>query len=186
MGLLGLNSLMFEDDIKYLREEASKCSGYAVEIGSFRGSSTAVIAEVFDGILFSIDPYDNRLIEMGMPGTGLSIRLFNKYNKWLQKRALRGHGNVVMVHECSYDVAETFRDNTISFLFIDGDHSYPAVKLDLMMYIPKLISGGTLMLHDKFNKSVQRAIDEEVTEERFSYINRDIDNSFMSCIARKR
>jgi len=39
----------------------------------------------------------------------------------------------------------------IEFLFIDGDHSYNGCMNDLMLYWPKIVSGGVIMVHDVFD-----------------------------------
>ncbi|MFA5760406.1 MAG: class I SAM-dependent methyltransferase [Dehalococcoidales bacterium] len=41
----------------------------------------------------------------------------------------------------------------IEFLFIDGDHSYTGCMNDLMLYWPKIVSGGVVMVHDVFDTS---------------------------------
>ena len=36
----------------------------------------------------------------------------------------------------------------VELLFIDGDHSYEAVRRDAEIWLPRLIDGGTVMFHD--------------------------------------
>lgn len=36
----------------------------------------------------------------------------------------------------------------VELLFIDGDHSYEAVRRDAELWLPRLIDGGTVMFHD--------------------------------------
>jgi hypothetical protein len=36
----------------------------------------------------------------------------------------------------------------IELLFIDGDHSYEAVRRDAELWLPRLMDGGTVMFHD--------------------------------------
>jgi len=40
------------------------------------------------------------------------------------------------------------RDNSVDFLFIDGDHSYEEVKKDFEMYSPLVRKGGIIAFHD--------------------------------------
>ena len=42
--------------------------------------------------------------------------------------------------------------NSIDFLFIDGDHSYPGVKKDFILYRPLVNHGGLIALHDIANQ----------------------------------
>jgi len=48
------------------------------------------------------------------------------------------------------------------FVFIDGDHSYEAVRGDLARFAPLVRSGGTLLLHDygEVKPGVPRAVHE--------------------------
>ena len=39
-------------------------------------------------------------------------------------------------------------DGPVELLFIDGDHSYEAVRLDAALWLPKLVEGGIVMFHD--------------------------------------
>lgn len=54
-------------------------------------------------------------------------------------------------HCCFYrDKSENVVDSLpqLDFVFIDGDHSYEGVKIDLEKYVPKIKSGGILAGHD--------------------------------------
>jgi hypothetical protein len=72
----------------------------------------------------------------------------------------------------SVDAARTFRDGTLDFVFIDADHSYPAVVADIEAWWPKVKPGGILSGHDYGKKKeelrgfgVLRAVDEFVERE---------------------
>ena len=43
-------------------------------------------------------------------------------------------------------------ENSIDFLFIDGDHSYEGVKNDFEMYKPLVSKGGIIVLDDIYKK----------------------------------
>lgn len=55
------------------------------------------------------------------------------------------------------------------FLFIDGDHRYPAIKTDIGTWVPKVKKGGLVAFHDYIEppystqSRVQIAVDEEMT-----------------------
>lgn len=64
-----------------------------------------------------------------------------------------GYGNLLdkslHIHEgLSVEVAETFKEKSVSFVFIDGDHSYQAVKDDILAWKPKIRKGGRIAGHD--------------------------------------
>ena len=45
------------------------------------------------------------------------------------------------------EAAQAF-DGSVSVLFVDADHGYESVSADLEAWIPHLISGGIVILHD--------------------------------------
>lgn len=52
-------------------------------------------------------------------------------------------------------------DEPIHVLFIDGDHSYPAVKADIEKWTPFVPVGGVVIFHDcTDHQGVKRAVDE--------------------------
>ena len=63
----------------------------------------------------------------------------------------------------SVKAARCFEDGELDFVFIDGEHSYEAVKADVRAWWPKIRNGGFLIGHDYNPKrfpGVCRAVDE--------------------------
>jgi predicted O-methyltransferase YrrM len=46
------------------------------------------------------------------------------------------------------EIALSFRDQPLDFLFVDGDHSYEGVKKDWEMYSPMVRRGGLVAFHE--------------------------------------
>lgn len=87
-------------------------------------------------------------------GTG-SDRLFG-----LQKK----HGFELMMRSDSR-LPETFekvKDRRFDFIFVDGDHSYEAVKSDYGMYWPLVRDEGIMAFHDIKDTEFHRSIGVEV------------------------
>jgi hypothetical protein len=62
----------------------------------------------------------------------------------------------------SEEAAASF-DQPVEFIFIDGDHSYEGVRLDLELWFPKIVEGGVLALHDSIQfPGVARMLEEHV------------------------
>lgn len=62
----------------------------------------------------------------------------------------------------SAESARHFADGSVDFVFIDADHTYEAVKLDLAAWLPKVKPGGIIAGHD-YNyphTGCVRAVDE--------------------------
>lgn len=58
-----------------------------------------------------------------------------------------------------------FTDNIFDYVYIDGDHEYEAVKLDLILWWPKVKAGGILAGHDVGDPEVSKAVDEFIKEQ---------------------
>ena len=84
--------------------------------------------------------------------------------------------NIVMEELCDYkdkinhirkpsiESAKEVEDGSLDAIFIDGDHSYKAVKEDLDAWWPKLRIGGTLCGDDYWMEDVSRAVHEFASE----------------------
>jgi Methyltransferase domain len=59
----------------------------------------------------------------------------------------------------SLDVARIWKE-PIGMLFIDGSHAYEWVKADLLAWLPFVIEGGLVAMHDANAPDVMRAADE--------------------------
>ncbi len=58
------------------------------------------------------------------------------------------------------ELCSEFSDNSVDLIFIDADHTYTAVKKDIINWRPKLRSGGFLTGHDIHWPEVRDAVDE--------------------------
>lgn len=134
-----------------------------VEIGTWKGRSAVYMAEKIKesgkNILFyTIDPFDGT-------GGGYDNDLDVK-NKSLFKTF---ENNIRPVQKFitplvgfSFDLYSKFEDESIDFLFIDGDHRYEGIKKDLQLWFPKVKKGGVISGHDYNEPScgVRQAVDE--------------------------
>lgn len=62
--------------------------------------------------------------------------------------------------EDSTKFAQTLKDESLDFIFIDGDHSYEATLKDCQLYWPKIKTGGMFAGHDINLPSVYRAVSD--------------------------
>lgn len=130
-----------------------------VEIGSYKGQSTAYmcveIANSGKQIKFDcIDP-------MKLMGHYLTIPADEKegYSAEEFHQRLESVKDYYTLHQLtSDDAVSLYQDQSIDFLLIDGDHSYEAVKKDIMNYLPKMKIGGVIVGDDAWSEDVQRAL----------------------------
>ena len=69
-------------------------------------------------------------------------------NELIARQRLRVYPHVTITRGASTDVAQTFTEESIDAVYIDGDHEYSAVVADLHAWIPKVKRGGMVAGHD--------------------------------------
>jgi len=72
--------------------------------------------------------------------------LYPKFEENMKKFGLFNY--IWPIQMKSEEAVEMFRDKTLDFVFIDADHSYNAVRLDIDVWLPKVKVGGILAGHD--------------------------------------
>jgi hypothetical protein len=71
---------------------------------------------------------------------------------------------ITHIRKPSIEAAKEVEDGSLDGIFVDGDHSYSAVKEDLQAWWPKLQVGGTLCGDDYWMADVARAVHEFASE----------------------
>ena len=124
-----------------------------VEIGSYLGASALFLASGMkerEGNVYCIDTWKNEGMSEGERDT------FDEFLK--NTRPLKDF--ITPLRGYSIDVARTF-DKGIDLIFIDGDHSYEAVKSDIKAWLSKVKNGGIVVFHDiGWAEGVKRAVKE--------------------------
>lgn len=122
----------------WLRDEEAQClrnyaCGTVLEIGTWQGRSTSVLAEVAD-VVWTVDPHD------GLEGGPSS---WSTFLKWLAESDTR---NVIPIRSTFADALQHL-PASFDFCYIDGDHSGGAVQHDLTECLRRC-AGGFIGLHD--------------------------------------
>lgn len=116
-----------------------------VEVGSFEGKSSSVLASVADanGLrLICVDP----LVDFpngGVPTTSKTREVFIN-------NIVNVFKNVTWIAKPTITAVEEVNEE-IDYMFIDGDHTYNGVMVDCKLWLPKLKSGGLVTFHDHQN-----------------------------------
>ncbi|HXW92557.1 MAG TPA: class I SAM-dependent methyltransferase [Terriglobales bacterium] len=157
---------MGQAELEVLRTLASRVAAGldVVEIGTFRGNSTIALAQGSAAgnrvRVYAVDPH--------VPFVGLKGHAFGPADQAALYHNLStfGVGELVAV-VClpSAAVAKTWSHESVGLLWIDGDHRYESVRLDLEVWYPHVAPGGIIAFHDCDCEGVRRTIGE-ATEAR--------------------
>ncbi len=129
-----------------------------IEIGIYEGTNAKYFLKELDiKFVFLIDPYleyekyaPKRLgskanLERAERVAHAALKKYDHKIRWIKKKSFKAVGN--------------FTDDSMDFVYIDGNHAYDFVREDLFLYYPKLKKNGLLSGHDYDIKSVKKAVD---------------------------
>lgn len=69
----------------------------------------------------------------------------------------------------SVEASSMFEDSSLDFVYIDGNHAYEYVKQDIECWFNKVKSGGWIMGHDWPYESVQKAVNEFMSNNNLKF-----------------
>lgn len=72
--------------------------------------------------------------------------------------------NATLIRKTSMDALSDFDNDSLDFVYIDGDHKFDAVVLDIVLWSKKVRSGGIVAAHDCYGGEVgvQKAVEAYV------------------------
>lgn len=131
------------DMCKWLLNQNSSLSKKTIlEIGTFYGDSAIVFAHYFKQVV-TIDPYDS-----SVGGIASSLDMFNLYVETIKR--LKKYKNIILHRMTSQEYAGWLDPHrrVIDIIYIDGLHTYNAVRQDIKCFLPFLKKDGWLCGHD--------------------------------------
>ena len=143
-----------------------KKSLLGVEVGVYKGQHAKEMLEKLDiERLMLVDPwedyeaYTDKAIKEQV---GIALEDAKKLLKPFEKK-------IFWVKNFSVEAAKRVKDNSLDFVYIDGNHDYEYVKGDIESWFSKLKKGGLIGGHDYLSAflGVQKAVDEFV--KKFDY-----------------
>lgn len=141
-----------------------------VEIGTHRGVSAKMWCKANPEMhLTCIDPYSPYKARPSQ----------DKQNTYYASAVKRLKPfNATIIRDTSMNALAEFEDASIDFVFIDGDHRFDPVAMDLICWSRKVCQGGMVMLHDYFafgQSGVMQAVDAYTHCHRVDpwYVTRD-------------
>lgn len=147
--------------ISWLTEQARE-SQFIIEVGSWKGKSTAALVEGIDstGEIVAVDAW------VGVPDPQENLWYKDPedaYQTFLANMAEPIDKGLLRVLRMQSELAAmTLLAEGLSwnFIFIDADHSYGGVKADITNYLPLVTHGGIMAGHDWGQDGVTRAVQE--------------------------
>jgi len=135
---------MGETDCKALYEYVKDLKGLIVEIGSYMGRSTKLLAlSSPESETITIDPLEDTA--------------FSTHSKEVVKNNLLNsiQGlSVILIQKKSQNAGRGW-SKPIDFLHIDGDHLYEAVKTDIRLFVPHVKKGHYVFFHDYYTRGAK-------------------------------
>jgi len=132
-----------QSELNMLYELARNCPPWAnaLEIGSHLGASACYIAAGLvhvRGRMFCVDTWNNETMPEGEQDT---FAVFKRNTRQISDL-------IIVVRKRSEELVESEINLPLSLVFIDGDHSYSAVKTDFEKVSPWVGVGGVIAFHD--------------------------------------
>jgi len=147
-----VHGFLAENELRFLGTLAActPARGVTVEIGSFKGKSTvmlATVAAIYNlGTVVAIDPHGG-FAYLG-PHVPQEPPTFDTFLSSIKSAGIEHNVEVRRAH--SRDAAKNW-NRPIRILWIDGDHSYQGCKEDFDLFSPYLADGAVVAFHDTLN-----------------------------------
>ena len=159
----------------YRAAAATRPGDQIVEIGSFQGRSTIVLASAaHDGVpVVAIDPHAGN--DRGPQEIeGYAAAAATDHDVFNTNLADAGVTDRVRHVRAFSDAAHDQVDGDIAVLYIDGAHRYAPARADIRDWGARVSPGGTMLIHDSFSSlGVTLAIGRELLlDGRFRYVGR--------------
>ena len=138
--------------IRFVNEKFGNKELIGVEIGVWRGGNAESILKTINiNKLYLIDPYkfyeeykENTVIKRAKE-TGITEQEDLDEAERIADKTLEPFKNKIsFIKNTSEEAARIFKDCSLDFAYIDGNHSYKFVKEDIGAYYKKVKSGGVL------------------------------------------
>lgn len=135
----------------------------AVEIGSWKGLSSSIIARYSD-LLYCVDTWQGAIDEEHMVAEASLRSVLEIFRSNMKNLNLTEKVRPMVM--TSVEAQKIFVSGIIDFIYIDGDHSYEAVMEDFNWF-EKLMPGAIMAGHDNddAHPGVQRALRESFGEQ---------------------
>ena len=129
--------------------------GKCVEIGSYSGEGTVVLADHFKEVL-AVDPWENGYDPNDVASHQCPME--DVFNAFTERTKIKG--NINFSRGKSLDALEFVADGSLDLVYVDGDHRYEGALADIKGWLPKIRKGGCMTGHDFSFPTVRQALSE--------------------------
>ena len=125
------------------------------EVGVEKGKNAQDMFECIPNLkLYAVDPYKQH--PKYSSAAANYVRIWSQHyldgvKRQAQKRMK--NRNAVIIEKFSEDAIKDIADNSLDFVYIDGDHSYDFVMQDIILWGRKVRKGGIVSGHDYYYDS---------------------------------
>lgn len=112
-----------------------------IEIGSYEGQSSEIFATYFAHVT-CVDPW-----ESGYDPADVVSQVDLSHAFKVFRKRMKPYENVTVVKARSHFAADILVAE-VDFVYIDGEHTYEAVKRDIAAWLPRVKPGGYIGGHD--------------------------------------
>ena len=145
-----------------------------IEIGVYEGINAKNIFQNLDvKKIYLIDPYETYIetTKKEFPKRVMGEEFF-----LATKKRLKGFlHKIEFIKKYSEEAVKMFKDESIDFIYVDGNHGYDFVKKDLELYYPKLKKGGVIAGDDIDLEDIFRAVSEFCVKNNLRCVIKDND-----------
>ena len=129
---LSIDGWMGADELEWLAVHAARCETI-VEVGSWKGLSTAALLNACPGIVHAVDHFQGSFSELAT--THKEATHSDIYAQFLAN--VGAYSNLQVHRMGSLEASAYFEDGSIEMIFIDGSHDKQEVLADIKAWRPK-------------------------------------------------
>jgi len=148
---------VYEDRVLEKIAQGAKCA----EIGVFNGAFSRKIFSKNPSEIHLVDPWVQQTDQHDQHAKDSQEEQdarFQKVKNWADEMS-SDETKISVYRDFSENAAKNFSNNYFDWIYIDGDHRYEAVKIDLESWWPKLKPGGWITGDDYTQKSDWGAVE---------------------------
>ncbi len=145
------------------------------EIGvAFAGHADAILSKTDIDKFYAVDSYqlsETTTDNFTFDGINYNQNHYNDLYEFAKKRLERFEDRSVFIRKTSEEASLMFDDDSIDIVFIDGEHTYSAIKNDINKWQSKVKMGGIISGHDYNHGNfpdIKKFVDEWCLENKYT------------------